>query len=57
MCEQQQLNKIYADSIAAIKVEIGKVVINMGVDNVTPVQMALVDSIDALTKAQKELSL
>jgi hypothetical protein len=57
MCEQQQLNKIYADSIAAIKVEIGKVVINMGVDNVTPVQMALVDSIDALTKAQKELLL
>ena len=57
MSEQQQLNKIYADSIAAIKVEIGKVVINMGVDNVTPVQMALVDSIDALTKAQKELLL
>ena len=57
MCEQQQLNKIYNDSIAEIQVEIGKIVINMGVDNVTPVQMALVDAIEALTKAQKELSL
>ena len=57
MCEQQQLNKIYDDSIAEIKVEIGKIVINMGVDSVTPVQMALVDAIEALTKAQKELSL